>query len=141
MNTKPVIFLSGMLAMAIMGMPIAPAIAQDISVPAPESSQLPEPSRLNSGSLNLGAELQLNAAQRDAIEQLSELAIDQIEALVDSGFDPQKLDRSSITRKSADIQKLLTSLMPDAEQKLGLQKLLKGALQQMRQQLQTDLNR
>lgn len=130
-----------MLAMAIVGMPIAPAIAQDISVPAPESSQLPEPSRLNSGSLNLGPELQLNATQRDAIEQLSELAIDQIEALVDSGFDPQKLDRSSITRKSADIQKLLTSLMPDAEQKLGLQKLLKGALQQMRQQLQTDLNR
>lgn len=141
MGTKSILFRSGLVAVAISGMAGAPSIAQDISVPTPETAQSSEPIRLNSDSLNLGSELQLNAQQRDAIEQLSELAIDQIEALVDSGFDPKKIDRSSLTRKANDIQKLFTSLMPDADQKAGFQKLLKGALQQMRQQLQTDLNR
>ncbi|HEY9617574.1 MAG TPA: hypothetical protein V6C64_12065 [Microcoleaceae cyanobacterium] len=141
MGNKPVIFLSGLLAIAFSGITVAPSIAQDISVPVPETAPSSAPIRLNSDSLNLGTDLKLNAQQRDAIEKLSELAIDQIEALVDSGFDPKKIDRSNLTRKADDIQKLFTSLMPDADQKAGLQKLLKGALQQMRQQLQTDLNR
>ncbi|MGI0488708.1 hypothetical protein ACN4EK_25140 [Pantanalinema rosaneae CENA516] len=141
MNNKSIMLLSGLLAIGLSGLSGVPAIAQDIAVPAPETSQLPEPMRLNTNNLNVGSELQLNSQQRDAINQLSQIAIEQIESLVDSGFDPQKLDRTKITRNAGNIQNLLTSLMPDATQKAGLQQLLKSALQQMRQQLQTDLNR
>lgn len=141
MNNKSVILLSGLLAVGMSGFSGASAIAQDISVPAPETSQIPAPMRLNSDSLGVGTELQLNAQQRAAIEQLSQLALDQVESLVDSGFDPKKIDRAQLTRNAGNIQNLLTSLMPNASQKAGLKQLFKGALQQMRQQIQTDLNR
>ncbi len=103
-------------------------VAQPIAVPAPERT-VPE-------SSTLGSNLKLNAQQRKAIATISEFAFEQMEAIIASGFDPNKLNRTETQQKAANIQQIFSSFRLDGQQKEALRAILQSARTQMKRQIE-----
>jgi hypothetical protein len=103
-------------------------VAQPISVPSPERTA-PE-------SSTLGSNLKLNAQQRKAISTISEFAFEQMEAILATGFDPNKLNRAETQQKAANIQQIFSSFRLDAQQKEALRAILQSARAQMKRQIE-----
>lgn len=106
-------------------------VAQPISVPTPERTT-PESSMLGADL----KDLKLNAQQRKAIATISEFAFEQMEAILASGFDPNKLNRAETQQKAANIQQIFSSFRLDAQQKEALKAILQSARAQMKRQIE-----
>lgn len=84
----------------------------------------------------MGADLKLNAQQRKAISTISEFAFEQMEVILGSGFDPNKLNRAETQQKAANLQQVFSSFRLDNQQKEALKAILQSARVQMKRQIE-----
>lgn len=87
---------------------------------------------LDSSPDTLSRDLKLSTQQRKTIESISDIAFDQMDTLLSSGFDPRKIDRSQLEHRSDSLQKLFTSLRLDDQQTNSLRSILRKARDQMK---------
>ncbi|NJP09996.1 MAG: hypothetical protein HC866_11375 [Leptolyngbyaceae cyanobacterium RU_5_1] len=120
MTLKSTLLLSGAIALGIASLPTTPVAAQTI---AGESSKL-------------GSDLKLNSQQQKAVEAIAGFAFDQFETMIDSGFDPKKLDRAQTNQRADTLRQLFTSFRLDNQQKGALRTILQTAREQMKRQLE-----
>lgn len=131
MNLKATLLLPGMLTFGLFWSPVSPAAAQSVQVPVPETPPAENPSP--------AIDLKLNAKQREAIGQISEFAFDQLEAIITSGLDPEKVDRTKLNQRIDNLRQILPSIRPDEQQLGQLRTILETARQQLQKQLETNL--
>lgn len=84
----------------------------------------------------MGADLKLNAQQRKAIATISEFAFGQMETILSSGFDSNKLNRAATQQKAANLQQVFSSFRLDNQQKEALRAILQSARVQMKRQIE-----
>lgn len=126
MNLKSVLLLPGTIALGIACVSISPAMADSITVPVPENDPPTVP-----------IDLKLNDQQQAAIDEIADFALDQIEAIVTSGLDPQKIDREQIDRRANKLREVLPALRPDEQQLGQLRTLIRNARQTLERQIKT----
>lgn len=131
MNLKSALLLAGMLSFGLSCVPVKPVAAEAVPVPIPDPT--------NAEIASPGIELQLNSKQREAIEQISDFAFDQLEAIVTSGLDPEKIDRAKLNQRVDNLRQILPSIRPDEQQLGQLRTILDSARQQLQKQLETGL--
>jgi hypothetical protein len=127
MSPKSVLLSASAIALSFACLSSKVATAQPIPVPQPERAT-PEPT--------LGTTLQLNAQQRRAIATISEFAFEQMESILASGFDPNKINRAETQQKATNVQQIFSSFRLDNQQKEALRTLLQSARTQMRRQIE-----
>ncbi|MGQ9872093.1 hypothetical protein [Leptodesmis sp.] len=127
MSPKSVLLSVSAIALSLVCLS-SKVVAQPIAVPAPEKT-VPE-------SSTLGSNLKLNAQQWKAIATISEFAFEQMEAIIASGFDPNKLNRTETQQKAANIQQIFSSFCLDGQQKEALRAILQSARTQMKRQIE-----
>jgi len=131
MKLKSSVVISGSasaIAVVICGLSSFSAIAQPISVPAPDSAKPAEVSVKNP--------IRLNTQQQKALSTISEFAFEQLESILASGLDPSKLKRPDATRTESLRQQFSTFLRLDNQQKAGLRTILQTARDQMKRQME-----
>lgn len=119
--------LASLSAACLLGFAATPTLAQIVQ---------PRPSTVRDAAPLPPVNLKLNARQQSAIAQFGEVAFDQLEHMLNSGFDPDKLSRpetAEATRRM--VRQLPDALRPDAQQLGDIRALLRAAREQLSQQL------
>ncbi len=128
MSPKSVLLSVGAIALSFVCLSSKIAIAQPIPVSPPEKT--------TSGLSTLGPDLKLNAQQRKAIAAIGGFAFEQIEAILASGFDPNKLNRAETQKKAVTLHQVFSSFRLDDQQKEALRAILQSARVQMKRQIE-----
>ncbi len=138
MSLKSVFLMSGAIAICTICSSSLPAAAQSTPIPVPPPETSGPASRSSNSPNNLGLDFKLNSQQRRAIQTIGEFAIDQLEAVITSGFDPKKINRADTTKQADTMRQTFSSLMQlDNQQKGALRTILQSAREQMRRQMES----
>jgi hypothetical protein len=137
MKRRFLFFLSALTVGVLSSVPTSAQTSADPELLTDRPSELVSSTTRTLPSFNL----RLNDRQRQTLRQATDLVFEPLDAFINGGLDPSKVDRSQLGRNANALREQIQSLRLDDTQTAELRRVLQVVREQVQQEVETTLPR